>query len=67
MLFRPEKESLKKQSAKSRKFAKGLVHGFSRKIDLSVICVFWGNLATKKWLFVILDRKECFLDRNCKV
>ena len=61
MLFRPEKWSSSKVE-KNRHFAKGLVHGFSQKIVLFLICLFWAKKSHKEAFFDILDRKECFLD-----
>ena len=55
------------KSPKNRKFAKGLVHGFYQKIDVFLMCVFFGKSSLKGYFFDILNRKECFLDRNWEV
>ena len=55
------------KSKKNRHFAKGLVHGFSQQIELFFISFFLSQESQKKTFFVILDRKECFLEHKRKV
>ena len=55
------------QSQKNRHFAKGLVHGFFKKIDLFLICFVFSRKSQKETFFDILDRKECFLDLKSEV
>ena len=50
------------KSRKNRHFAKGLVHGFSEKIELFLIFSLSGKKARANFFFDILERKECFLD-----
>ena len=50
------------KSRKNRHFAKGLVHGFSEKIELFLIFSLSGKKARANFSFDILERKECFLD-----
>ena len=49
-----------KQVQKNLKFSKGLVHGFWQKIDLSLTCVFLGNLATKDRFLIFWIEKNAF-------
>ena len=56
------------QSLKKRHFAKGLVHGFLKKIDLFFIrFFFFSKKMQKKTFFDIRDRKECFLDLKSEI
>ena len=48
------------KSPKIRNFPKGLVHGFCRKIELSVIYVFWANQARKDRFLVYWIKKNVF-------
>ena len=57
MLFRPEKWH----------FAKELVHGFCKKIDLSLISFFFSKETHKETFFDILNKKEPFLDLKSEV
>ena len=57
MLFRPEKWH----------FAKGLDHGFCKKIDLFLIRFFLSKKKQKKTFFDILNKKEPFLDLKSQV
>ena len=54
------------KSVKNRKFAKGLVHGFSQKSTFFLF-VFFGKSSHKGSFFDIRNRKEYFLDRNWEV
>ena len=47
-------------SAKNLKFSKGLVHGFWPKIDLFLMCVCLGNLATKDRSLIFWIEKNAF-------
>ena len=65
-IFQIEKEcfldrnSKVETSAKNLKFSKGLVHGFWPKIDLFLMCVCLGNLATKDRSLIFWIEKNAF-------
>ena len=58
MLLRPQKKVLK--TLKNRHFAKGLVYGFSQKIDLFLV-FFFSKKSQEEAVFYILESKQCFL------
>ena len=60
ILSTPEKETFKKVQKIIRNFPKGLVHGFCRKIELSVMYVFWANQARKDRFLVYWIKKNVF-------
>ena len=55
------------QTQENGHFPKGLVHGFSQKIDLFLIRFFLTKKSQKERVFDILDRKESFLDLKSEV
>ena len=57
--FLDQKKEVLKNDKKS-KFSKGLVHGFCRKIELSVIYVFLANQARKNRFLVNWIKKNAF-------
>ena len=65
MFFRQGKVSFKKVKKKTN-FPNGLVHGFRPKMAFSTF-VFLRKIRQISLLRIILDRRECFLDRKNKV
>ena len=66
MLSRQGKLSFKKVKKKIRNSPKGLVHGFCQKMAFSTF-VFFRKITQISLLRIILDRRECFLDKKNKV
>ena len=64
MFSRQGKVSFKKVQKKH--FPKGLVHGFCPKMAFSTF-VFFRKIRKISLLRIILDRRECFLDKKNKV
>ena len=61
MFCRQGKLSFKKVK-KIRNFPKGLVHGFCQKLAFSTF--FSLKVRQKRLLPIILERRECFLDKK---
>ena len=55
------------KKSKKSKICKGVSPWFLSKIDVFLMCVFFGKSSLKGYFFDILNRKECFLDRNWEV
>ena len=53
------------KGAKNRHFPKGIIHRFCPKIEIFLICVFWGN-QVRKYCFLIFWIKNDFYTRKIR-
>ena len=52
------------KGAKNIHFPKGIIHRFCPKIEIFLICVFWGNQVREKPFFIFLIEKNYFRQEN---